>query len=119
MTYTDAFLLPLRKEKIAAYQHLASKAGPVWIEYGALSYKEFVIDHDNIDQVVSFSKSAGIKDGETCIIDFITYKSREHRDEVNAKVMADERIKNSCDPDNMPFDMNRMAYGGFSAIVDL
>lgn len=119
MTYTDAFLLPLRKDKIDAYKEMSSKAGIVWMEYGALSYKEFVLDDDNTHEMISFSKSANVQEGETCIIAFITYKSREHRDEVNAKVMADERIKDSCTPETSPFDFKKMAFGGFSSIVDL
>lgn len=119
MTYTDAYLLPIPNDKFDEYRAIASMAGPVWIEHGALSYKEFVIDDDNIDQMISFSKLAGVQENETCIIAFATYKSREHRDEVMAKVMTDQRLKDACDQDKMPFEFTRMAYGGFSSIVDL
>ena len=68
---------------------------------------------------VNFSDLAGIKDGETVLFSFIVYKSREHRDQVNARVMNDERMKDACNPDDMPFDPSRMAFGGFKAIVDL
>ena len=67
--------------------------------------------------MVSFPKLAGAKDGEVVVFAYIVYASREQRDAVNAKVMADPRISEGCDPDNMPFDCKRMAYGGFQTIV--
>lgn len=98
------------------------------MEHGALQYKECVLedakpempeDAPETCKITPFGKLAETKDGETVIFAFIVYKSREHRDEVNKKVMADPRMQEACDENNMPFDPSRMAYGGFKALVDL
>lgn len=118
--YVDGFVIPIRKKNLAAYRHMASKAGKVWKEYGALDYIEAVGDDLKIKGMVSsFPKIAKTKGGETVLFSFIVYKSRQHRDAVNKKVMADPRLQQMCDPKNSPFDFKRMAYGGFKALVDL
>lgn len=124
MTYVDGFVVPVPADKIDAYRKIAEKAGSIWKEYGALDYKECVLeDKEDKGFCATFPTAFGVKDGETVVFAYITYTSREHRDEVNAKVMADKRMHEMC-PDNnpdaaMPFDCKRMAYGGFHAIVDL
>lgn len=117
MTYVDGFVLPVPEDKIDAYRAMAQNAGKIWIEHGALQYKECIAE-DNTDQgfCMPFPKAFPVKQGETVIFAFVVYESREHRDEVNKKVMADERLK--CDPNDMPFDAKRMAYGGFETIVE-
>ena len=67
---------------------------------------------------VPFSKNAKAKSDETVVFAYIVFKSREHRDRVNAKVMKDPRITGMCDPKKMPFDVKRMVYGGFTVFVD-
>ena len=128
MSYVDGFVLPVPEGKIEAYRDMAAKAGTIWMEHGALSYKECVLEdaepampEDAPEHCKStpFRTLAGTKAGETVIFAFIVYTSRAHRDEVNAKVMADPRIQEACDQNNMPFDPARMTYGGFQAIVDL
>lgn len=116
MSYVDGFVLPIAKDKIDQYRKISEDAGKIWMEYGALAYKELQVDDDNIFEMRSFADTAGAKDGETVIFAFILYKSREHRDEVNAKVMADPRI--NCETGEMPFDVGRMAYAGFKSFVD-
>ena len=119
MTYVDGFVLPVPSGNIEKYREMAGKAGKVWMEHGALAYKECVIEDSSAnDMCATFPAAFGTKDGETVVFAFITYKSREHRDEVNAKVMADPRIAEACGGDDMPFDTKRMAYGGFQSIVD-
>ena len=115
MTYVDGFLVPVPADKIEDYRALSAQAGEVWKEYGALSYMEAVLDDDAPEMMTSFKKTAALKEGEVAIFSFITYKDKASRDEINAKVMADPRLK--CDPNNMPFDVARMSYGGFSSIV--
>lgn len=128
MTYVDGFVLPVPEGKVEAYREMAEKAGKIWMEYGALSYKECVLedaepempeDAPELCKITPFRDLASAKDGETIIFAFIIYTSRAHRDEVNKKVMADPRMKEACDENNMPFDPSRMTYGGFKAIVDL
>ena len=118
MTYVDGFVVPVPTDKLDEYKALAADAGKIWMDHGALQYKECVgQDLDDKGFCATFPDAFGIKSGETVVFAFITYKSREHRDEVNEKVMADPRMK--CDENNMPFDCKRMAYGGFQALVDL
>ena len=118
MSYVDGFVVPVPKDKIDAYRVMASKAAAVWREHGALQYVEAVGDDLEIKEVFPFTKLGTVQEGETVVFAWIMYKSREHRDEVNKKVMEDPRIKEMCDPKDMPFDCARMAYGGFKVIVE-
>jgi len=118
--YVDGFVIPIRKTKVAAYRTMAAKAGRIWKEHGALEFIESVGDDFKIEGIVmTFPKLAKLKAGETALFSFIIYRSRRHRDSVNKKVMADPRIHAMMSPEDSPFDMKRMAYGGFKAIVDL
>jgi uncharacterized protein YbaA (DUF1428 family) len=105
------------KKNVDAYRRMARKAGKVWMEHGALSYVECVGDDLDIKGMLTFPKGIKIKAGETVVFSWITYRSRAHRDKVNAKVMADPRCHEP--PASMPFDMKRMMYGGFKPLVDL
>lgn len=114
--YVDGFVIVVPKKKIEAYKKLAKKAGKIWLEYGALDYRECVAEDMKADFGLPFPKLVGgIKASETIVFSWVTYKSRKHRDAVNKKVMSDERLE--CDPNDMPFDMKRMSYGGFETIV--
>ncbi len=122
MAYVDGFLLPMPKRSVEAYRRIAQKAGKVWREHGALEYRECVGDDLNVKQGmgVSFPRRVRVKSSETVVFSWIVYKSRAHRDRVNAKVMKDPRMaKMMNDPKSMPFDVKRMAYGGFKVLVDL
>ena len=116
--YVDGFIIPIPKKKIAAYRQIARKAGKVWREHGALAYVESIADDVKVGKWTSFPQSVKLKRGETVVFAWIVYKSREHRDRVNAKVMKDERLKKMMDPKSMPFDCKRMIYGGFKLLVD-
>jgi len=117
MRYVDGFLLPVPKKNLKAYARMAQKAGKIWRKYGALDYKECAGDDLNVKMGVPFPRQLKVKPGETVVFSYIVYKSRAHRDRVNAKVMKDPRIQNMCDPKDMPFDVKRMVYGGFKVLV--
>lgn len=117
MAYVDGFVLPVPKKKLSAYRQMARKASRVWIEHGALEYRECAGDDIQVKMGLPFSKLAKLKSGETAVFAWISYKSRAHRDRVNAKVMKDKRMSEMCDPNDIPFDFKRMAYGGFKVIV--
>jgi uncharacterized protein YbaA (DUF1428 family) len=117
MAYVDGFVLPVPKKNIAAYRRLARKAAKIWREYGAIDYRECVGDDLAVKMGVPFPKLAKLKPGETVVFAWITYKSKAHRDRVNAKVMKDPRLA-SMDPKSMPFDCERMAWGGFKVLVE-
>jgi uncharacterized protein YbaA (DUF1428 family) len=119
MSYVDGFVVPVPKKNIAAYKKIATKAGKVWREHGALDYREWVGDDTPVGKRTSFPRSVKLKPDEVAVFSFIVYKSRAHRDKVNAKVMADPRLKSMMDPKAMPFDGKRMIYGGFKILVDM
>jgi uncharacterized protein YbaA (DUF1428 family) len=116
--YVDGFVVPVPKRNIDAYRRIARKAGKIWRDYGALEYRECVADDVQMGKLTSFPRSVKVKRGETVVFSWIVYKSRAHRDRVNAKVMKDPRMA-EMDPKDMPADMNRMIYGGFEVIVDV
>ncbi len=118
MSYVDGFVIPVPKKNLKAYMRLAAKSGKIWLEYGALDYKECVADDVNIAFGRPFTRLAGTKKGETVVFSYIVYKSRAHRDRVNAKVMKDPRLQALCGKGKMPFDVKRMSYGGFKVLVD-
>ncbi|MCW5605062.1 MAG: DUF1428 domain-containing protein [Burkholderiales bacterium] len=117
MRYVDGFVLPVPKKSLQAYRRVAQKAGKVWREYGALDYVEAVADDVKPGKWTSFPQSVKLKKNEKVVFAYIVYKSRAHRDRVNAKVMKDPRIAAMCDPNNMPFDGKRMFWGGFKVLV--
>jgi uncharacterized protein YbaA (DUF1428 family) len=118
MSYVDGFVLPVPKKKLPAYRRMAQKASKIWREHGALDYKECVGDDLKVKFGMPFTKQMKLKPGETVVFAYIVYKSRAHRDKVNAKVMKDPRLDGMCDPKDMPFDCKRMCYGGFKVMVD-
>jgi len=118
MSYVDGFIVPVPKRKLEAYRRMARKADKIWREHGATGYVEAVADDVKWGKRTSFPRSIKQKKGETVVFAWIVYKSRKHRDRVNAKVMKDKRIAAMCDPGNMPFDAKRMIYGGFRTIVE-
>jgi uncharacterized protein YbaA (DUF1428 family) len=97
---------------------MAKKASKVWRDHGALEYRECAGDDLNVKFGVPFPRQMKVKPGETVVFAYIVYKSRAHRDRVNARVMKDPRTAKMCDPDDMPFDCKRMVYGGFNVLVD-
>ncbi|HEU4432355.1 MAG TPA: DUF1428 domain-containing protein [Pyrinomonadaceae bacterium] len=119
MRYVDGFVLPVPEKNMKVYRSIAQKAGKIWKEHGALEYIETVGDDLDHKFGVSFVKLAKTKPGETVLFSFIVYKSRAHRDQVNKKVMSDPRMLKMMQKGPMPFDIKRMAYGGFKGLVDL
>lgn len=121
LPYVDGFVIPLPKSNVEAYKKVASASAVIWKEHGALDYKECLLEDARIEGVYSFLDLTGAKEDETVIFAYIVYPSREVRDAVNAKVMADPRMLEICPGNNpdavMPFDIARMAMGGFQTIV--
>jgi uncharacterized protein YbaA (DUF1428 family) len=116
--YVDGFIVPVPKDKFDDYRRMAELAGKVWMEHGALQYFECVADDVKVGEVTSFPRSVQLKDDETVVFSWILYESRAHRDSVNAKVMADPRIKDMMDPKTLPFDGKRMIWGGFQSFLE-
>jgi uncharacterized protein YbaA (DUF1428 family) len=117
MSYVDGFVLAVPKKNVAAYRRMSRQAGKVWRDHRALEYRECVGDELNASFGPGFLKGIKAKRGETVMFSWILYKSKAHRNRVNAAAMKDPRIANA-DPKNMPFDAKRMLWGGFKVIVD-
>ena len=115
--YVDGFVLTVPKKRMNEYRRMATMAGKIWREHGALEYRECVGDDMQVKMGVPFPRLAKAKPSEVVVFSWIAYKSRAHRDKVNAAVMKDPRIHKMCDPKNPPFDMKRMSYGGFKLLV--
>ena len=127
MKYVDGFVLVVPEKNLPAYRKMAEEAGKIWKKHGALGYVESVGEDLNPDvpeemkemKGVTFLQMAGAKPGETIVFSYILFNSRKHRDEVNAKVMKDPFMNSEQqNGQEMPFDMKRMAYGGFNVIVE-
>lgn len=119
--YIDAFVLPVPTANMARYKRMATAAGKIWMEYGALQYWECMGDDlDNTGPMMPFPKMTKCKPGETVMFSWIVYKNRRHRDQVNKKVLADPRMDAMYRAMMSPkiFDDKRMAYGGFKTIVE-
>src|SRR5262245_18812457 len=117
--YVDGFVIPVPRRNLDAYRRMARTAGKIWREYGALGYVESVSDDVKPGKWTSFPQSVKLKKGEVVWFSYIVFKSRRHRDAVNAKVMKDPRLADTMTPDAMPFDGKRMVYGGFKVEVDV
>ena len=117
MPYVDAFVVAVPKESLEAYKVTARTAGEVWKEFGALAYVECVGDDVPYGELTSFPRAVQAKDNEVVAFSWIVYESREQRDSINAKVMADPRIQASMSA--LPFDGRRLIYGGFETFLEL
>ena len=116
MRYVDGYVLPMPKKNLKAYLRMARIGERAWRKHGALDYKECIGDDLATKWGTPFTRMMKLKAGETVVFAFIVFKSRAHRDRVNAKVM--QELADSGMPKEMPFDMKRMVYGGFKVVVD-
>ncbi|MGJ4855412.1 DUF1428 domain-containing protein [Labrys sp. KB_33_2] len=116
MTYVDGFVVAVPKQNLKAYEEMARLGGQVWMEHGALSYVECVADDVPYGEVTSFPRAVQAKEDEIVVFSWVTYRSREERDAIMAKVMADPRLEGSMA--NAPFDGKRMIFGGFTTLIE-
>lgn len=115
--YVDGFVLPVSKNKLEAYKRMARKGAKMWKAYGAIDFKECIADDlGSMDMPSLFPRMVKLKPDEVVVFSFIVYKSRAHRDQVMKKVMKDPSM--NAYANDMPFNMKRMAAGGFSVMVD-
>lgn len=116
MSYVDGFVLAVPKDKVEDYRKMAELGREVWMDHGALGYMEAIADDVPYGELTSFPRAVMAKEDEITFFSYIVYRDRAHRDDVQAKVMADPRM--NFDPADSPFDMKRMIFGGFSAMVE-
>jgi uncharacterized protein YbaA (DUF1428 family) len=116
MSYVDGFVIPVPTSKVAEYRKMAAMGKKMWMKHGALQYFECMGDDlAGMPECGNFKTMAGLKPSETVFFSFIVYKNKAHRNAVNKKVMAE--MKNQSMPESMPFDVKRMAYGGFKTLI--
>ena len=115
--YIDGFVIPVPKNNIDDYRRIAQRAVEVWRDHGALEYRECVGEDLDVQSQVPFPRLINSTPDETVVLAWIVFKSRAHRDEVNANVMKDPRLA-KMDCNATPFDCKRMAYGGFEVLVE-
>ena len=118
MRYVDGYVIAVPKKNLRVYARMARTASKVWRDHGALDYKECAGDDLQVKFGFPFPRMMKVKPRETVVFSYIVFKSRKHRDQVNARVMKDPRLAEMMDPKKMPFDTKRMVYGGFKVLVD-
>ena len=119
--YVDGFLVPVKKDRVDEYREIATKAGELWRELGAIDYKECVAEDVPDGEVTDFPRSVKAEADEVVCFSWITYESRAERDRVNKLVMEDQRMKDwmqSGEGEGV-MDPQRMIYGGFEVLVDI
>jgi uncharacterized protein YbaA (DUF1428 family) len=119
MSYVDGFVLPVPLERLDDYLRIARRAGEIWKEYGALEYVECVADDVKPGKLTSFPQSVKLEPGETVILAWVIYASREDRNRILVQVMEDPRLADMVDHANLPFDSKRLFWGGFMERIRL
>lgn len=119
MPYVDGFVVPVPKKNLDAYRKMALKAGKIWMQHGALEFKECVAEDVKPGKLTSFPQSVKLQRDEVVVFSYIVYRNRPARDKINKKVMEDPRLKSMMEGKSTPFDGKRMIYGGFETLVDL
>lgn len=116
MKYVDGFVVAVPADKKEAYLALATKAAPLFKEFGATRVVECWTDDVPDGTLTDFRMAVKAEENEVVVFSWIEYPSKEVRDAANAKMMADPRMKEMGE--SMPFDGKRMIYGGFAPILD-
>lgn len=116
MSYVDSFVIPVPTKNLDAYRRMNKTMAKVWLDHGALEYKEYIADDVKPGKRTSFPQSVKLKPDETVVIGWVVYKSRAQRDRVSANAMKDKRLAPMMDPKAMPFDGKRMFMGGFKPL---
>ena len=120
MSYVDGLVVPVPKAKLSDYKKLAQLACEVWLEHGALDYREWIAEDVKPGKLTSFPQAVQLKDDEVISLSWVVYKNKEDRDRIAKAVMDDPQLKETMgDPSNMPFDGKRMFWGGFRTFLGL
>ncbi len=116
MSYIEFYVLPVTAARIDDYRKIATESAALYLGHGALSVVETVADDAPVGEITSFPRSVQLADDEIVVCAYITYRDRAHRDDVQAKVMADAEMHKIME--TVPVDGKRMIWGGFKTIVD-
>jgi uncharacterized protein YbaA (DUF1428 family) len=114
MAYLDVYVTPVRLPREAEYLDWVKVSRQMWTDHGALSYLEARAEDVPFGNVTSFPRALHLEPDEITYVAFATYRDRAHRDEVNARIMADPRMKELAL--GGPADLRRMIFGGFTSV---
>lgn len=115
--YIDGFVLPIPHDRLGAYKHLVEAVAEIWKEHGALDYREYVGDDMRLEGTRSFTDLTSATDTEAIVFGWAVFESHKARDLANQRVAADPRMEELMSSSNSGFDAERMAYGGFRALL--
>jgi uncharacterized protein YbaA (DUF1428 family) len=115
--YIDGFVLPVPRDRLAAYRRLVEAVSEIWKEHGALDYREFVGDDVMLEGTRSFTDVVAASADEAIVFGWVVFESREARDVANQRVAADPRMATLINASNTGFEARRMVYGGFQSLV--
>jgi len=116
-SYIDGFVLPVPRDRLDEYKALVEAVAEIWLEHGALEYREHVGEDLFLAGTRSFTDLTTATDGEVIVFGWVEFESRAARDATNEKVAADSRVADLIASSNTGFDAERMAYGGFQPLV--
>ena len=117
MPYIDVYVMPVSPADLETYFDIARRCAPLWLEHGALAVTEMRGDDTPVGLFTSFPRSVQLRDDEVVVCGFVTFRDRAHRDEVLAKVMADNRMNDAMR--DAPVDGKRMIWGGFEVQISV
>ena len=115
--YIDGFVLPIPRDRLDNYRRIVEQVADIWIEHGALLYREYVGDDLVLEGTRSFTDVTGATQEDVIVFGWVEFESREMRDSANKKVAADPRMAELMESADSGFDAMRMAYGGFKSLV--
>lgn len=116
MNYIDGFVAAVPNENKQAYLEHAEVSAVCFKDHGALKIIECWGDDVPDGEVTSFPMAVQCKENETVVFSWIIWPSKEIRDKGMEAVMQDERMSDENNP--MPFDGQRLIFGGFQVIME-
>ena len=115
--YIDGYVFPIPRDRLDEYRRLVEAVAQIWIEHGALDYREHVYDDLTFEATRSFTDLAGVTGDDAIVFGWVAFDSREARDRAHEKVAADPRMTALMNSSDSGFDAGRMFYGSFRSFV--
>jgi uncharacterized protein YbaA (DUF1428 family) len=117
--YLDVVVIPVPRAKLDVYKQMSAEWGRAHLRHGAMYFSDAIGEDVQSGKLTSFPQAVQLKDDEVVAVSWVVYKSREDRDRIATAVREDPELKAQMDPSKMPFDGQRMFWGGFQTIVGL
>lgn len=117
MPYVDGFIMAVPTANKAQFIEHAKLGDAVFLEHGAIRVLECWGDEVPEGKVTDFRRAVNATDDETVVFSWIEWPDKPTRDAAMEKVMSDPRLQPEANP--MPFDGQRLVYGGFNPVVEL